>query len=72
MATMTFKQRHLCRQEIPALLALGLTYGKDASAFTSLPFDFVATGLRTIQFLFLSKLLRSHSILIVQYLFWSL
>jgi hypothetical protein len=25
---------------------------KDATAFTSLPFDFVATGLRNIQFLF--------------------
>jgi hypothetical protein len=27
------------------LSALGLTYAKDASAFTSSPFDFVKTGL---------------------------
>jgi hypothetical protein len=35
---------------------LGLSYKQDASAFSSSPFDFVATGLRTIQFLFSSNL----------------
>jgi hypothetical protein len=34
---------------------LGSIYEKDASAFTSSLFDFVATGLRTIQFLFTLK-----------------
>jgi hypothetical protein len=42
-----------CRswQQILAPLALFLTYEKNASTFTSSPFDFVATGLRAIQFL---------------------
>jgi hypothetical protein len=34
-----------------SLQTLGSTYVKDASTYTSLPFDFVATGLRTIQLL---------------------
>jgi hypothetical protein len=33
--------------------ALGLTHRKDAFAFTNLPFDLVAIGLQTIQFLFI-------------------
>jgi hypothetical protein len=37
-----------------AKLALCSTQEKDASIFTSSHFDFVATGLRTIQFLFLN------------------
>jgi hypothetical protein len=35
-----------------SLQTLGLTYDKDASTYTSSAFDFVATGLLTIQFLF--------------------
>jgi hypothetical protein len=43
----------LLQQQIPTpLLDLGSTYEKDVFAFTSLPFDLVATGLQTIQFLF--------------------
>jgi hypothetical protein len=46
---------HFCRlwqQQIPTPLDLGTTYEKDAFANTSSPFDSVATGLRTIQFVF--------------------
>jgi hypothetical protein len=43
-------------------MALGLTYEKDASAFTSSPFDFVTTGLRTIQFLFVYKVILDLSV----------
>jgi hypothetical protein len=43
----------LWQQQIPTPLAApGLTYEKDVFAFISLPFDYVATGLRIIQFLF--------------------
>jgi hypothetical protein len=42
----------LWQKQKQKLTAIGLTNEKDASAFTSSPFDFVATGLRTIQFLF--------------------
>jgi hypothetical protein len=51
---MTCKNYRLWQQQIPAL-ALGLAYEKDASTFTSSLFNFVATGLRTIQFLFLRE-----------------
>jgi hypothetical protein len=47
----------LLQQQIPTpLLDLGLTYEKDAFAFTSSPFDLVATGLRTIQFLLFDQI----------------
>jgi hypothetical protein len=39
-----------------SLRTLSSTYDKDASKYTSLLFDFVATGLRTIQFLFTSEI----------------
>jgi hypothetical protein len=52
---MTFKNSGLCQQQIPDPLALGSTYEKDATAFTSLPFDFVATGLQIIQFLLIYR-----------------
>jgi hypothetical protein len=50
---MKCKNCRFWQQQIPAPLALVLTYEKDSSAFTSSPFDFVATGLRAIQFLLL-------------------
>jgi hypothetical protein len=44
-----------------SLQTLSLTYDKDASTYTSVLFDFVATGLRTIQFLFISTELKQSS-----------
>jgi hypothetical protein len=43
-----------------SLRTLSSTCDKDASTYTSLLFDFVATGLRTIQFLFFFRSIRQR------------
>jgi hypothetical protein len=53
---MLCKNCRLWQQQIPVSLFLGSTYEKEASPFASSAFDFGATGLRTIQFLFKSRL----------------